>query len=186
MSSAGPTYPGTVAEVSPTGLSWTNLNNVKAHDVNYATVAKSTSGTASTKIVKGNNFGFSIPTGATINGIEVKIYRKASANTSTNYVKTTELLISPDDGATGSDLSDIATKWATTDELITAGGPTELWDLTWTPSQINGTGFSVFMTVTLTRGTTGTVTAYWESVSITVYYTEVDGTSNFFTFLMPG
>ena len=75
--------PGTLADDDTSGTeTWSDPTNAAASDDSYAT--NSRSGTSvQTHRLKATNFGFSIPTGATIEGIEVSVERKADRNSPT-------------------------------------------------------------------------------------------------------
>ena len=74
-SDTGALSPGTIADDATVGtVAWTNPDNAKVSDNVYATV--SLIGIGISHYLKATNFGFSIPTGATINGILVEIEKK--------------------------------------------------------------------------------------------------------------
>ena len=69
---AGPNNPSTGANNSSIGSrSWSSTNNVVSSNDSYATVSLSRNQTSNYLMATG--FGFSIPTGATINGITVTV-----------------------------------------------------------------------------------------------------------------
>jgi hypothetical protein len=83
-------YPGTVTEGTG-GLSWTNRDNIKTDNNTGASIVLSTYSDFNTSfgstfetgnVLTASNFDFSIPSGATINGITLKV--KARADTSSN------------------------------------------------------------------------------------------------------
>ena len=75
----GATSPGTTADDSAVGtIVWTNPNNSKVSDNVYAIVTNANCGIPTSHYLKATNFGFSIPAGATINGIVVEIEKKHS------------------------------------------------------------------------------------------------------------
>jgi hypothetical protein len=120
------------------------------------------------------NFGFTIPTGATIDGIsfDMPLYGAndtANAYSNANIIK---LLIggavSGTSQATG---THYPTDFAT---LTTYGGASNLWGLTPTYSQINASDFGIAVSVNQhTAGVAGHTTYCYEfiNVSVTVYYT---------------
>jgi hypothetical protein len=63
--------PGTVAQEVYYGTAWSNIDNCKVQDGSVASVY--TNAYAGTDYLIFTNFGFSIPSGSTINSIEVKI-----------------------------------------------------------------------------------------------------------------
>lgn len=151
--------PGTI-----TGVGWTAPDNAKIKDEVYASQAIATV-TAGTDLIS-SNYGFSIPSGATINGIEVTVRRYGSVLglvDDTVRIRKAGVSIGTDLKATG-----IAWPVANTDRIY--GGPTELWGTTWTPANINATDFGVL--IRATNPTAGAATAYVDIVSVKVYYGE--------------
>ena len=69
---------GTQADLAGVGtITWSNPTNAASSNNSYATAAAGTS-----HYLRFSNFGFAIPTGATINGVTVGIERKTSTSTS--------------------------------------------------------------------------------------------------------
>ena len=131
-----------------------------------------------THYLKATNFGFSIPSGATINGIKVEIERLAGG---ANYVYDEEVKIVKSDGNIGTEnKADTVTDWPwEADAYATYGGPEDLWSETWSPSDINDVDFGVVLSAEITEPTTF---ARVDHIRITVYYTEeADTTPPYFT-----
>jgi len=95
-------YPGAIAQ--PVGIlfnatysstnwdrSWTNPSNAAAEDATYATVSSGGSSYSLARPLVGHNFGLSVPSNATIQGIEVQV----SARASDNFDGSTSLLGTP-------------------------------------------------------------------------------------------
>lgn len=73
MATQGPYSPGTMADDSTVGtVTWVNPDNAKASDDVRAIMYYG----GSSHYLKATNFGFSIPAGATINGIVVEIEKR--------------------------------------------------------------------------------------------------------------
>jgi len=67
MAIQGPNNPGTMADDSTVGISsWQDINNAIIED---GTPSSTSGKNEQTHYLKATNFGFSIPSGATINGI---------------------------------------------------------------------------------------------------------------------
>src|SRR5262245_28283178 len=102
--------------------SWVNTTNVAASDNLYATfgnISGSVGGYTDYLLVRG--FGFAIPTGATITGIQVNVERSdANSNTSDFHVQLIKngIITAPD--------SANATLWPTTDGVRSYGSSTAL------------------------------------------------------------
>ncbi|MCK5012231.1 MAG: hypothetical protein KAS66_00265 [Candidatus Omnitrophica bacterium] len=86
-----------------------------------------------------DTFGFTIPSTATIKGIEVKVLKRASAATAIKDIGARLIkggvVVTPGEWTTD--------YWSTTATVETYGGPTELWGETWTYSDINASNFGV-------------------------------------------
>ncbi len=152
----GTTSPGTMADDATVGtVAWNNPDYAKASDNAYAAWGNSSGATRYSHYLKATNFGFSIPSGATINGILVEIERVASENGS-NYVKETEVKIVKADGTIGTtNKADTVTKWqTTTDAYYSYGGASDLWNETWDSTKINDVDFGVVL-ATLSYGAGG-------------------------------
>lgn len=175
MTTAGPNYAGTIASDSAVGsIAWSNISNMGAADTNYATVAPGSSGTYTSYYAKLTNFGFSLPSNATIDGITVEINRRCDQNgvryTLDAHVK---LIKAGTIGATNK--ADTTNKWPTTLTVKSYGGSADLWSDTWTYSDINNSGFGVAFSCAVNRAAQS-ATAYVDYVRVTVTYT-VGGTT---------
>lgn len=121
--------------------------------------------------LKATGFGFSIPSGATINGIVVEVERKASANTASNTIVDTSVRIVKGGALGVNDDKATAGGWPTTDAYATYGGSTDLWLETWTPTDINATNFGAAIAAEEVCTGTTAVTASVDHIRITVSYT---------------
>ncbi len=75
---AGPNNAGTGTFIPAANLDWTNPGNItNTADANYATAPFT--GAGNSDYLLGSNYGFAIPTGAIINGIQVTIRRSTSS-----------------------------------------------------------------------------------------------------------
>lgn len=153
-------------------VAWTNPNNASTSNDFYATCWPDLQFSESCNYFKTTNFGFNIPAGATITGIVVDIERKVDNNTngqdaSVKIVKGG--LISGTEKASSAIYSDV-------DTYVTYGSSTtDLWGLTWTPSDINASNFGVAFTPK-DRGLASGVIFSVDHVRITVYYsTSISG-----------
>lgn len=184
MASEGPNNPGTGANDDAVGtVAWSNPGNTLTSDDSKAQYVFSVSGQTNvvTNYCKATNFGFSIPTGATIDGIVVEIEKlgQTNFNPDTNYVQDSAVKIVKADGSIGTtNKGDTTTKWASADAYITYGGDTDLWDETWSPTDINDTDFGVVISANLTKESSRSVSANIDHIRITVHYTEAGVTFN--------
>lgn len=117
------------------------------------------------------DFGFSIPTDATIDGIEATIKKSRNGSEVRDY------FIAFDGPAGESDnKADTVTNWETVKTTLIYGGPTDLWGLTVSPSDINDSSFALGIRAQTTTPINGTARLYYAEV--TVYYTESGGGSS--------
>lgn len=144
-------------------------------DTNFTTSANTGTGNATDGCTTFNqseddahnfyNFGFSIPVGATIDGIEATTINKWSTNTGTNQLC---LGLSWDAGSSWT--SAIAsTDIQTAEETDTYGGAANTWGRTWTITELNNTNFRV--RIMIDPGGANTTTASLDYLQIKVYYT---------------
>jgi hypothetical protein len=143
------------------GPSWANPGNVTADDGTNAT-ATVTFPAAQSDALKASNFGFDIPVGATIDGIEVRAQLVETGGTavynSVNIGKDDSTLATPKDPAAALD---------GTPTDYDQGGAADLWGLTWTRAEINSANFQVRVGVDLNASSSAGCDAIW----VKVYYT---------------
>jgi len=152
--------------------SWSTPGNITASDDTYANI--SGPGFIS-KDLECTNFGFAIPAGATIDGIEVNMERYRSAGS----INDLSVKLLNADGSGGESSGDKSTglAWTTVESIVTFGNSTDKWGETWTPAKINSStfglrfqcqGFSIM----------GNDVGLVDHVEITVYYTAVAASSH--------
>lgn len=167
-----PNFPGTGANVDGPGTeAWTNTGYITADDVNYAYVVlpNTETSTFTSDYLQGNNYGFSVPSGAVINGIEVKIMRQSSSyNPDGVGIYDASLNLLRDGVISGADYGDEAI-WSESFTEVTYGGEYDLWGTTWTAQDINNPDFGVSFSVTQ-NGTGGRI-AYVDYITVIVYFT---------------
>lgn len=163
---AGPNYPGTGANDASYGsTAWGNPENITADDTNYATVTITLLSTTS-NYLKATNFGFNIPSGATIDGITVDI-RRWKAGGSGQIRDSVVRLVKA--GTVVGDNKSSSTTLPTSEVTATFGGSTDLWGTTWSASDINNTNFGVVYALERqAQNSAGAV----DWITITVDYTE--------------
>jgi len=174
--SEGPNSPSSGSTSADSGaVDWTNPGNVTASDNSRAT-ASLAKGDVS-YYLKATGFGFSIPTGSTINGITIEIERsiaEATSNTKDNSVK-----IIKDGTITGDEKADTATLWPVNsgDAYATYGGSTDKWGVSWTVADINSSNFGVAVQAkNAVAAKPTTETAQVDHIRITVTYTVLSTT----------
>ena len=163
------TSPQTMADDNSVGtVVWSGPDNAKtSNNVDTGNILEIGE---TSHYLKATNFGLSIPTGATINGIlaEVEQAYKISGPATENSIKIVKGgVISGDDKSTGAETT-------STDTYVDYGGATELWGETWTAEDINLSTFGVVYSVKNLEG--DAIVPQVDHIRITVYYTTA-GTS---------
>lgn len=176
MATTGDIVGGTAASTTgPGDTHWTNPSNAL---VDNASAATCTGTFAISHWLHITNFGFSIPTDATINGITVKARVKCSS-TNDWYMRDVRLVNSGSllgtaktDGGAGPTSSPFDT-WPTTATVKTFGSSSDLWG--WTPviATINSSTFGIQMYAE--DDTTSSETASIEVVWVNITYTTAGG-----------
>lgn len=163
MGTLGPNSSGTIVDDATIGtISITNVTNAAASDNLYATIVMLLSQVG--HYIKATNFGFAIPTDATITGVTVEVEKSSTAlaaleDNSIKLVKT---------GAITGNEKAVAGAWPTSDAYSTYGSSSDLWGLALTPADINASTFGVAVSAkaSLLAGT-----AQIDHIRITVDYT---------------
>lgn len=117
--------------------------------------------------LRATSFGFTIPTGATIDGIKVEYERKSYEG----FVEDDHIYIVKAGTEQGTNKAGVA-YWSTTESYVSYGGTTDKWGLTWAASQINASNFGVSVNIRNSEEESSD-TAYVDHIRITVYYTIV-------------
>ena len=180
--SVGPSFPVTGATAG-TGTGWTNPTRVVADDNSNATVAVTgglSTTTATSATLSATNFGFSVPTNATIVGITATIGRYSTQNATNSWTKDNTVKLLKAGTVTGNNLGLTTTNWATTEAATAYGSASNLWGATWTPTDINNTNFGLSLIVNLSGAAFTTTTANVDYVKLAVTYT-IPGSLNWYT-----
>lgn len=163
-SGANSTAIGTVA--------WLNPGNIVTAGSPYATAA--TNASISNYLV-GSTYGFNIPAGSVIGGIQVSINRMGSSVASGNGVFDSSVRLLKAGTAVGSNLA-VAGNYPTSLTVANYGGASNLWGTTWTATEINNANFGVALAVTSTVSRTASV----DYIRVTVTYSP-PGSLNWYT-----
>lgn len=173
MASSGPNSPSTTATDSGSGgtVDWTNHANAKAQDDSYANANLIITATTS-YYLKATDFGFSIPSTATIDGIVVEVDRYRYTPTSGECNDHRVRIIKG--GSIGSTDKAVGTNWpgTDTDTYQSYGGSTDKWGETWSYSDINSSNFGVAVSA---QRVSGIADARIDHIRITVHYTDGGG-----------
>jgi hypothetical protein len=168
MASQGPLSPGTLADsIALGGIAvWSNPGNAAASDDVYATANPSLDEVTHT--LKATNFGFSIPSGATIDGIVAEVERKASINLVT--FDAAVRIVKADGSISTTERADSINAWPTSDAYASYGSPSDKWGEVWTDVDINDVDFGAAI-----QAQGGAVIDSIDHIRITVYYTTGGG-----------
>lgn len=159
--------------LSGSGSSWSNPGNIT--DGSDSTSAQSSVDKSDySNYLRGTNLGFSIPGGATIDGIEVQIRHSGGGGDLEDenvYLCYGGSVISGcDNKATG------APSWSGSLETYQYGGSDNTWNCTLTASMLNSSSFGAQLMVHNTYALNSrTAYVYW--IKIKVYYTESGGSN---------
>ena len=156
------------AAAASNNTGWTNSSYAETQDTKEANTSSLSSGSSSANLDL-SNFGFNLPSAATVQGISVSIVRKASVSTSTNHINDIHIQAIKGGVTAGTDQASTATNWPTADTAQPYGGAANLWGTTWAYSDINASNFGIRIVAKSTCSTCG-LTAYVNSVTVTVYW----------------
>jgi hypothetical protein len=159
----GPNSPGTNTQDSSIELvNWSHLDYVQTSDDKYATSMGNMKNGDVTVSLKATNFGFSIPSGAIINGISVNVKRKAGDESF--FDNEIRIIKGGIMGATNKLSSDA---WPTSDATTTYGGDSYLWDENWTYADINSAKFGFAISVKKTEDGNKKPSIDWINIIVT-------------------
>ena len=106
-----------------------------------------------------------MPAGSTIRGIQFDVRRSADALQAVDD----SIRVLRNGAPVGTDHKKTDT-WPADLAYVTFGGPTDTWGTTWTPADIQATGFGIAIADRYTA-TAGNARAYVDYVKATVFYT---------------
>jgi len=149
---------------------WSNPGRICAADGSSATNSAGAGDEVYTNLIVASYFGFSIPSGSSIDGIKLEIYRKSSASQATRYTQDDEVKLLKNGNPVGDNKAG-STRWGASYAIATYGGSEDLWGTTWTVDDINGSGFGAGLVGYIDATGGAAVTAYVDYMRITVYYT---------------
>lgn len=161
MTTAGPKFPSTGANDASFGdHSWLNPTRVTAEDGSDASV--SVSSFFSSNYLKATGFGFSVPSNAVIDGVQVEW--KLKGIDSTAIVQRVALVVS---GSVSGTAKTPGTSLTTTLTWYAYGGSSDVWGFSLTPTYVNATGFGFVLSLGASEGNT---TPECDAARVTVYY----------------
>lgn len=168
---------GSTGTPSGGGTAWSSAGNITANDNNDANAGSAFTSVTS-EVLRASNFGFSIPSGAIIDGIEVRYERFGTTSGSASLpIEVTEQLIGASASFVGNNKSGGAT-WEGTRTLTTLGGSSDKWGTSLTRSDINDSDFGFGIQAEFNGGGLGNPSnAFVDYVQIRVHYTPLDAPS---------
>jgi len=170
---AGPANTALGANINGTGtIAWTSFGNITAADGISATAAFT--GAANSNYLQGTNYGFTLPAGVVVDGIEVTINRKTSAVNAGRITKDNVVSLVKAGVIVGNNKA-TTTAWTTSLTTATYGSPTDKWGTTWTAADINATNFGAV----ISANANNSLTAYVDYIQIKIYYTPAPTISGF-------
>jgi hypothetical protein len=174
MPSSGPNY-ASVSANDPIGgfVPWANLSNATGAGNWGGAGARSDVDKSVSEFLKLTGYGFSIPTGATIDGIQVEVSKGFFSGSNAGTLSAIMYKAGSQVGTS---------KNSTGFAPETFGSPTDLWGTTWTPAEINASGFGFGLS---SNGGANGVSVVVSGARITVHYTDAGGGggSDFATFM---
>jgi hypothetical protein len=145
---------------------WTSPTNIYADDATDASITDAAfdSGKIS-YVLRAKTFGFTIPLSAVIKGIYV-IVGKYHANG--DVVDALARLTKDGTAGVGLDQQDNVNHWPDADSATGIGGSTDLWNTTWTATEINASTFGLLFAA---KAHADDADAFIDYITIKVYYT---------------
>lgn len=145
---------------------WSNPTYIYTSNNTYA--RSTLDGDEASHWLRATNFGFTIPDGATIDGILVEIERRCNEEYGADYA----MQIVKGGTEQGTDHTSL-TEWPLVDTYEPYGSSTDKWGLSWTPSNINNNNFGASISAIYEDDPELSASFYVDHIRITVYYTEV-------------
>ncbi|MEM4658703.1 MAG: hypothetical protein QXX77_09825, partial [Candidatus Methanosuratincola sp.] len=187
MADTGWVDPGSGANLARSGSSepWQNASYVTADDSAYAQtptpVTELNAANDYTDYLRAYNFGLSssIPSGATIDGIEARWERRIFRTYNTTWTvdldnsgsNTGRIYLIDETGATAGNHKGISTDWTTSWVVESIGGATDLWGWSATRTKVVDADFGFALSVRCAATGLGSGYAGVDYMQIRVYYT---------------
>jgi hypothetical protein len=145
----------TYAQGGDTG-SWSNVGNIAASDDSFASSGNLVGGQVS-ETLRASNFGFStadIPSGSTINGIEIRIERRTGGpGVRDSLLKLALISAGTAADQVGNNKANTGSDWPTVDTQATYGGAADVWGTSLTDANLRSTNFAVDLITIVPGGT---------------------------------
>lgn len=153
---------------------WTSPGNIVSDNGSVAQSSVETNET--TQYLIASNFGFSVPSGATIDGIEMQ-YERQKFGTGAASIQESEIKIVKGGVIGTTNKADTATNWTENSfQVVTRGAADDLWGETWTAADVNASDFGVAIRAKGTGSITNR-TPQIDYVQIRITYTPGGGSA---------
>jgi hypothetical protein len=172
---SGPNSAAASANVPYSGSDYAFQNpvNVLANDNTVASAASLASlFNKTTDYLQVKDFGFNIPTAASICGIEAQIVKSADDIDILiigAWVKDYNVRIIKNNALAGNNKAN-ATEWPSSGTTTTYGGVNDLWGTTWSPAEVNSNNFGLSIAAEIKTGIGLLPVVKVDYISLTVYY----------------
>lgn len=163
----GPLSPLGAVSLFGGDIAWSDPSYSLSSDDVWATVTLGKNEVSDYLVV--TDFDFSIPIGATINGIYVTI-EKSVAFPVVGNIKDNEVSLTKDGLTPVGQNKKSPSQWFPVDNVSVYGGNSDLWATTWSPAEVNDSTFGLCLLIK--KSQSGDMTAQVDHITITVYYTE--------------
>lgn len=171
----GPNSAATSANVSFSGSDYAFHNpvNVLTNDNTVASAASLASlFNKTTDYLQVKDFGFNIPTAASICGIEAQIVKSADDIDILiigAWVKDYNVRIIKNNALAGTNKAN-ATEWPSSGTAFTYGGVNDLWGTTWSPAEVNSNNFGLSISAEIKTGIGLLPVVKVDYIGLTVHY----------------
>jgi hypothetical protein len=161
---------GTGANFNDGGTTaWSTPTNIQGDTTGTAATCNVGANPGTSQKLRATNFGFAVPSGATIVGVTVEIERVA-ANANRHFDSNIQIMKA---GSETGDNKSAGAAIPTTKAFGTYGGSSDLWGTTLSSTDVNNSGFGVSFKIS--RSSSQTTTTSVSRVRITVEYSEGRG-----------
>lgn len=161
----GPNAPAALFNDAGSGTLWVNPSNASSTNASFATYTTSTAGSMNSSLAS-NQYGFSIPGTATLNGISFAVLEKESV--AGNYNDTGPTFCGNVSSICTARGNGSASTITTTLSTVTYGGPTDTWGGI-TVADVNDAASTLYLYADKVGGTSAVLSV--DSITMTVYYT---------------
>lgn len=168
---SGPNLPSTAAAVAPGNITWTSPGSITASDDVYAT--SNIDAYQDTYYLQATNFGFSIPAGATIDGVTARIEIKRGSGSGNRGIpewNVVQLIVGGTKSGTNNASQHVGEITETVDTNYDFGGVSDGWGLSLTTSDVNATDFGFAIKILETDGVYDVLLSV-DSMQLTITYT---------------